>query len=57
MPCDLFPELNDHFVETSNGVDKRCFILVKIICSECVLKRGRFYTIKLTNLYLIGDSV
>ena len=56
MTCDLFPELNDHFMETSKGSDEPCFVLVKIICSEFI-KLRRFYTIKLTSLYHTGDSV
>jgi len=56
MPCDLFYELNQHFMETSKGINTHCFILIKIICSEFI-KLRRFYTIKLTDLYLAGDSI
>ena len=56
IPCDLFHELNQHFMETSMGINTHCFILVKIIYSEFI-KLHCFYTIKLTNLYLAGDSI
>ena len=56
MPYDSFPELNDHFVKTSKGIDTHCFVLVKFICTEYVELR-RFYTIKLTNFYLTGDNI
>ena len=56
MPCDLFPELNEHFVETSKGIDIHFLVLAKFICTQYVKLRW-FDTIKLTNLYLTCDSV
>ena len=56
MPSDIFPELNEHSIETLNCIDTHRYILTKLICRQFLMLRCH-HTINVTNLKLTGDKI
>ena len=56
LPTKFFQHLNEHFIDTTKGIDTHYTTLVKLICMEFV-KLRRFHVIRLTNINLQAKSV
>lgn len=56
LPSGLFSHLADHFSSTAKGIDTHYSILVKLLCDQFIKVR-RFHSIRLTNIFLEGESL